>query len=334
MKNHNRLYEFDALRGIAAISVCLFHFSLFKFGCVGVDLFFIISGFVIFMSILNVKSIKEFWLSRFIRLYPSYWLSIAVAVCCGLLFHKSSVVINASNVIGNITMFQPVFKSAYVSGVYWTLYVEMLFYITMTILWRCNLLKNIELVILIGLVCAISINGLYLLYGANPQFTHYYILIRSLVPILSHMQFFSAGIIFYLIHSNGISTKRVLLLLLTLFATAISHKNSVMINSFLNVTEHLVCDVVVYITFVLIIYGWAPILRLKTLMWFGHISYPLYLIHTSFGLSFKESLINLNLAASSVIALLSTVLLSYGITYYYDVPIRRYLKRNQYKIEQ
>jgi peptidoglycan/LPS O-acetylase OafA/YrhL len=334
MKSHNRLYEFDALRGIAAVSVCLFHFSLFKYGCVGVDLFFIISGFVIFMSILNAKSVKEFWLSRFIRLYPSYWLSIVVAVGCALIFHKPTIVINASNVIGNITMLQPIFKSVYVSGVYWTLYVEMLFYIVITILWYCNLLKNIELAILIGLVCVISINGLYLLCGTNSQFVHYYIIIRSLVPLLNHLQFFSAGIRFYLIYSNGISIKRVLLLLLTLFATAISHKNSVMINSFLNVTEHLVCDSVVYAAFILIIYGWSSMLRLETLMWFGHISYPLYLIHSSFGISFKERLINLNLVGSTAIALLSTISLSYIITYYYDVPIRRYLKRSQFKIQR
>jgi peptidoglycan/LPS O-acetylase OafA/YrhL len=180
----------------------------------------------------------------------------------------------------------------------------------------------------------ISINGLYLLYGANPQFARYYIIIRSLIPLLSHLQFFSAGILFYLIYTNGISIKRVLLLLLTLFATAISHKNSVMINSFLNVTEHLVCDLIVYTTFILIIYGWSSILRLEALMWLGHISYPLYLIHSSFGLPFKDSLIRLNSVSSTVIALLSTILLSYLITYYYDVPIRRYLKRNQFKIQR
>lgn len=54
----NRYTELDALRGIAALMVVFFHFTMdrpqgqmgFKLGVTGVDLFFIISGFVIFMS--------------------------------------------------------------------------------------------------------------------------------------------------------------------------------------------------------------------------------------------------------------------------------------------
>ena len=64
----NRLQELDALRGIAALMVVLFHFTMgrqeanlgFKLGTTGVDLFFIISGFVIFMSLSKVKNSKDF----------------------------------------------------------------------------------------------------------------------------------------------------------------------------------------------------------------------------------------------------------------------------------
>jgi len=41
-----RVLELDSLRGIAALSVCFFHFGFFKFGIAGVELFFMISGFV------------------------------------------------------------------------------------------------------------------------------------------------------------------------------------------------------------------------------------------------------------------------------------------------
>ena len=62
----NRFQELDALRGIAALMVVFFHFTIgrpeaklgFKLGTTGVDLFFIISGFVIF--ILRVKKNSNF----------------------------------------------------------------------------------------------------------------------------------------------------------------------------------------------------------------------------------------------------------------------------------
>ena len=67
-----RYQELDALRGIAALFVVLFHFTLnrpeaeygLKLGVTGVDLFFIISGFVIFMSLTNINSSKEFIVNR------------------------------------------------------------------------------------------------------------------------------------------------------------------------------------------------------------------------------------------------------------------------------
>ena len=79
-----RFHELDALRGIAALMVVFFHFTIgraeaklgFKLGTTGVDLFFIISGFVIFMSLSKVKSSLDFVINRVSRLYPTYWVSV------------------------------------------------------------------------------------------------------------------------------------------------------------------------------------------------------------------------------------------------------------------
>ena len=96
LSQKNRLAELDLLRFIAALSVLLFHYAfrgyaaddlspinlpvlipIFKYGYLGVGLFFMISGFVILMSAIG-KNGREFVTSRISRLYPEFW------ICCTL----------------------------------------------------------------------------------------------------------------------------------------------------------------------------------------------------------------------------------------------------------
>src|SRR5215467_4825559 len=93
-----RVNEIDLLRFLAALSVVLFHYSFrgyaadsmslmpypplapfAKYGGLGVELFFMISGFVILMTAAN-GSLKGFVASRFVRLYPAFW------TCCTITF--------------------------------------------------------------------------------------------------------------------------------------------------------------------------------------------------------------------------------------------------------
>ena len=91
---NSRFHILDASRFFAAISVVLFHFlflswsgnhtnsisfhvigEFFKYGYLGVQFFFLISGFVIFMSIQR-GGVIDFLASRAARLYPAYWFSV------------------------------------------------------------------------------------------------------------------------------------------------------------------------------------------------------------------------------------------------------------------
>ena len=83
-----RLAFLDMLRGIAALSVVLAHIittvapaanpiQVIDFGRFGVQVFFLCSGFIIPVSLQNSQSLKRFWLRRFFRLYPLYWINIA-----------------------------------------------------------------------------------------------------------------------------------------------------------------------------------------------------------------------------------------------------------------
>jgi peptidoglycan/LPS O-acetylase OafA/YrhL len=93
---HERFAELDALRGFAALAVVLYHYSLhtgryyhdfpFRFtaGAYGVELFFCISGFVIFWTLERSRTITDFAFSRFTRLFPTYWTAIAVMAVMSL----------------------------------------------------------------------------------------------------------------------------------------------------------------------------------------------------------------------------------------------------------
>src|SRR5215472_5135330 len=91
-----RIRGLDGLRGIAAVSVLLFHYTVVygqligpigplpfvaTYGRHGVDLFFIISGFVILMTVDNSRNVTDFIVSRFARLFPAFWTAVLMTSC-------------------------------------------------------------------------------------------------------------------------------------------------------------------------------------------------------------------------------------------------------------
>jgi len=127
----NRIAFLDAARGIAALLVVLHHLNvpgtvhaLGDFGRAGVLLFFVISGYCIFLALERYREqkLKTFLMRRAFRLYPAYWASIVAAYFLTETGEPNSVFLI------NITMVQVVFGVPNVIGVYWTLFVEILFY--------------------------------------------------------------------------------------------------------------------------------------------------------------------------------------------------------------
>ena len=89
-----RFRELDGFRGLAAITVVIYHLGVpatenyprtapspydIALGELGVQLFFIISGFVILLSAIKSGSALKFAISRFSRIYPTYWFALAVS---------------------------------------------------------------------------------------------------------------------------------------------------------------------------------------------------------------------------------------------------------------
>jgi peptidoglycan/LPS O-acetylase OafA/YrhL len=142
-----RIRALDGLRLTAALLVVSWHYVAFghgasltpyaqvptlypvaAYGWLGVELFFLISGFVISMSSVG-HTLGEFVTSRITRLYPAYWFAIALTTTVLLLWPVADHALPLRDVLVNTTMMQSGVGVTSVDAVYWTLWVEMHFYL-------------------------------------------------------------------------------------------------------------------------------------------------------------------------------------------------------------
>jgi peptidoglycan/LPS O-acetylase OafA/YrhL len=172
-----RISIVEAMRGLASVGVALFHFSgylvsaipmfLHSFGWLGVDVFFVISGFVIPLSLYGrdykLRDFPNFMLRRLVRLEPPYLVSIGVAV---LMWHLSALSpgfrgTEPSYSFGQIAFHLfyaiPLTTYSWMNPVYWSLAYEFVFYIIVGISFSCLINREIEFTILAAaLIAAIS----------------------------------------------------------------------------------------------------------------------------------------------------------------------------------
>lgn len=200
-----RFVGIDALRGVAAVMVMMFHYTTRydeKFGHVsapaftvpwghlGVDLFFMISGFVIFMTLERTTRPRDFLISRLSRLFPTYWVAVAFTFATLAAFPQLGKEVSATQAIENLLMFHGLFGIAHIDGVYWTLEVELLFYWAMFLLWLTGRLGSPGKWVAPWLALCI---GFGLTKQADIAFP--YIVARAL--ILPYFPYFALGILLY-----------------------------------------------------------------------------------------------------------------------------------------
>ncbi|WP_171172409.1 acyltransferase [Streptomyces sp. I05A-00742] len=203
----SRLYALDGLRLIAALMVAAFHLMAYNgpgwtervqtlfpvahsfayYGWTGVQLFFLISGFVICMSCWG-KSAGEFAVSRVTRLYPAYWFGVLAAACALWLFPGVRDIPTLSGLAVNLTMFQDPLGVPRVDSVYWSLWVEMRFYLLFALVaWKGLTYRR-----LVAFCLGWAVAGLLATKLDNG-------LVRAVV-MPEHCWYFIAGIALYLIY--------------------------------------------------------------------------------------------------------------------------------------
>ncbi|MGW1543743.1 acyltransferase family protein [Streptomyces sp. NPDC002309] len=287
-----RLYVVDGIRLVAALMVVLHHFAgtrraneagniiwdrpvselmptvfrVASFGWIGVEIFFVISGFVICMSCWG-RTPKDFFVSRVIRLYPAYWFAVLFTTAVLVLLPGVKERLRLPEVLFNLTMLQSGSGVPNVDPVYWTLWSELRFYLLFLVVVAMGLTYRRVVVF-----CCV--------WGAAAMLAPV-----SRLPLLTLVAdpgaawYFIAGLALYLMHRFGQD-----LLLWGILAMS-------WLTGQLELGERVEYEqvsswrgaVVVFTLFMLLMVGvalgWTDRVRWRWLVTAGCLTYPLYLTH-------------------------------------------------------
>lgn len=327
----SRLPALDALRGIAALAVVLFHYlpyyhSLYghgfqpwyvlEFGRYGVHLFFMISGFVIFMTLEKTPTAGWFGLARAFRLLPALWIAIPITFAAVHFMGPADRAVSSSDAVWNLTLLHEYLGRPHVDGAYWSLVIEATFYAWMALLFYGlgpgkRLLGVLWAWVLVSYVGVIYWHDI----PAGLEF-----LLKDLL-FIRYAPLFVSGMLLYRWYSRGEPAVHERLLL----ALAVSHcllAYQAPFNLFV-----LGC----YGVFALAISGCLDRLVSRPLLSLGSFSYALYLIHQNLGYGiidwgYRQQLPDLMVVG---LAVLVALLLAYAIHRLIERPALEWFRQNR-----
>lgn len=288
-----RLKELDLLRFLAAIAVVFFHYAFrgyakgdmsvmpypllaepAKYGYLGVELFFMISGFVILMTA-SGNNLRAFFISRVVRLCPAFWVCCTLTFLITLAIGRPRFTADIYQYMINMTFLGDLMGVPPIDGVYWSLFVEIKFYLMISILLGFKKIEKIETFLV-----------LWLLVSATAEVLAFEKL-RSIL-ITDYAAYFIAGSTFYIIWAKGFTTTRVLLLAGSLALanyTAIAWAQLLESKYLTEFDLLIVCAMVTlfFMTFLLIATNKTAAIGALNWTALGALTYPLYLLHQMIG---------------------------------------------------
>lgn len=181
------LVGLDSLRAIAALSVCLFHYTngmlpklvvpelkaVFSEGALGVDIFFVISGFIIPYSLVGkgyeARNILPYLKKRVMRINPPAYASLVLVLAqwflIDLIINKNTSYtggLSIGQLANNLLFTVPFTHYTWVNNIFWTLAIEFQFYIFIGLLFNYLFNRN--------LIWFVAIYLLMVLVGSFPVF--------------------------------------------------------------------------------------------------------------------------------------------------------------------
>lgn len=310
MTSH-RLTALDGLRGVAILLVMGFHYFyhlesvyykstlypygetfsdivIFKYGYMGVELFFIISGFVIAMTLESSKSLFDFVIRRFVRIWPALIVS-AIITFFLLNWSDSPFALTRRqfwpNFLPSLTLTPTALWSGlfpkvdFVTGVYWSLVVEMRFYMIAVILFwlfaRQNLARNLVIFTVLIYVARALLRRW--LPGYNGVYDGLF--------IPDYMPWFAAGAVFYELYKERLAKGTALVMLSVAYALiARIGLNYTPIGRAPPASSGFALVFLILFWFLATKPASMRIFEIRPLVWIGECSYSIYLYHYAVGM--------------------------------------------------
>ncbi|MGW1952582.1 acyltransferase family protein [Streptomyces sp. NPDC001920] len=345
-RGESRLRALDGLRLLAALMVCMYHFTgkngevaaswnqspgtvfptlsqLSTYGSLGVQFFFVISGFVICMSSWG-RSLGDFFRSRISRLYPAYWVAVVMVTGAAVLLPVVVAPVRPDEFLVNLTMMQQPLGVERVLGVCWTLWVELKFYVlfALFVIWKGVTYRRVVTFCILW-----TLAGAFARVADNP--------LTDELVMRDHAPFFVGGLALYLIHRFG---SDLLLWGIVGMSFLLGQRYSVM--ALWHPAEQgdfhrspYVIQAVVFLAFAavaVVALGWTRWADWRWLTVAGALTYPFYLIHEHLGWFFIRVLHRgLGLGSYTTLALSvgSLLSLAYLMHRFVEKPFGPKLKR-------
>lgn len=325
----------DYMRFFSAIYVLFFHYffngisngkissfsehvllkDFAKYGYLGVYFFFIISGFVISLS-MQGRTVSQFTQSRILRLWPPFILCMTITTLTRLLSNNPEFAVSWKQYAANLTIIPQFFGEERIDGVYWTLTLEIWFYI------------YISMLIFIKLPLQ-RVVGLWLLLIVIWRLTPY----RGIPIIGDNYIWFLIGSITYLITTQTKSTYNTLLLLVAssvallevgLASTQLSESRSVHYSPAVIVTT----SAIFILLFATLANSRWRLQKLPLARQMGLITYPLYLLHAYCGYIIL-SIYGTESAKieQSILVSIGMIIVSTAVVYWFEIPTKKHWKK-------
>lgn len=335
-----RMATLDLLRLVAALAVVCFHY-LFRggmaadghgltypaasgvaiYGYLGVNLFFIISGFVIAWSA-EGRDFARFALARFARLYPGFMTCMVITFAVLLFAAHPGLGVSWAQLGANLFMFAPALGQPFMDGVYWSIILEVIFYGWVAVALFLGVFERWKTGLLLGWLSVCALNEYGIDNGA-----------LRLVFITEYGPLFVTGILLQHMHAHGRSPE-LLAMLAASFVMSTAAMTGVRDWMLLHYGEAVALPGLVVANLVihaLVIGAIATANRVepsKTILMLGGLTYPLYLLHQNIGYVAIGSIAPM-VGTWGAFALVTALMLtaSWAVWRFVETPARRAIIR-------